>query len=100
MHGSMILTQRGSCVHIVFRKGLVMRIAKVSMCAAALAAAMLTGCSMGGGAAGSSDQMSAGQPGVGETAGNVAMQAGASQAMKGSGVGGGIGYGLQSQAGN
>ena len=57
----------------------------------------------GGGAAPSNDQMAGGQPaGVGETAGNVAIQAGASQAMKKGvgGVGGGLGYGIQNQAGN
>jgi len=83
-----------------------MRITKISMCAAALSAAMLTGCSMmGGGGGGATTAQNAqpdGTPGVAETAGNVAIQAGATQAMKSSagGVGGSIGYGLQSQSGN
>lgn len=86
-------------------RAFVMRHSKLSACAALLGAAMLSGCSMmgGGGAAPSNDQMAGGQPaGVGETAGNVAIQAGASQAMKKGvgGVGGGLGYGIQNQAGN
>ena len=83
-----------------------MRNTKISMCAAALSTAMLTGCSMmGGGGGGATTAQNAqpdGTPGVAETAGNVAIQAGATQAMKSSagGVGGSIGYGLQSQSGN
>jgi len=83
-----------------------MRITKISMCAAALGAAMLTGCSMmGGGSGGATTAQNAqpdATPGVAETAGNVAIQAGATQAMKSSagGVGGSIGYGLQSQSSN
>ena len=80
-----------------------MRITKISMCAAALGAAMLTGCSMmGGGSGGATTAQPDATPGVAETAGNVAIQAGATQAMKSSagGVGGSIGYGLQSQSSN
>jgi hypothetical protein len=86
-----------------------MHFVKSSACAVALGAAMLSGCSMmgggggGGGAAAANPQVgTAQQPGVGETAGNVAIQAGASQAMKKGvgGAGGGLGYGVQSQAGN
>jgi len=83
-----------------------MRLVNSSVCAIALGAAMMSGCSMmgaGAGAASAKPQVgTAQQPGVGETAGNVAIQAGASQAMKKGvgGVGGGLGYGVQSQAGN
>ncbi len=79
-----------------------MQFIKVSTCAtAALGAAMLAGCSSGGagggaGGAGQSGQMANSGPTVGETAGNVAIQAGATEAMKKGGVGGSIGYGLQS----
>ena len=75
-----------------------MRFTKISTCAVALGAAMLLGCSTGGGA--QNDEMAAAGPTVGETAGNVAIQASATEAMKKGGVGGSIGYGLQSQGSN
>lgn len=72
-----------------------MRNAKGWTCAAALGAAMLIGgCASGG--AGESDEMASAGPTVGETAGNVAIQAGATEAMKKGGTAGSIGYGLQS----
>ncbi len=80
-----------------------MRFTNVSMCAAALGAALLTGCSAvggmagmaGAGGAGTSEEMASGAPTAGETAGNVAIQAAATESLKKSGIGGSIGYGLQ-----
>ena len=77
-----------------------MRFAKISTCAAALGAAILIGgCSTGGGSS-ASDQMASGGPTVAETGGNIAIQAGATEAMKKGGLGGSIGYGLQSHGSN
>ena len=79
-----------------------MRFAKTSTCVAALGAAILLGgCSMGGGGGSAapteqSDQMATGAPSVAETGSNIAIQAGATEAMKKGGLGGSIGYGLQS----
>ena len=76
-----------------------MRIAKLSTCAAALGAAILLGgCSTGGGSS-HADQMATG-PTIAETGGNIAIQAGATEAMKKGGLGGSIGYGLQSHGSN
>lgn len=78
-----------------------MRIAKFSMCAAALSAAMLVGCSSssGGGSTTQHEDMTAG-PTAGEAGANIAVQAAAQESMKKGGVGGSIGYGLQSQGSN
>jgi hypothetical protein len=77
-----------------------MRIAKISMCAAAvLGAAMLVGCSSGGSGAAAQNDMSGG-PTAGEAGANIAVQAAAQESMKQGGVGGSIGYGLQSQGSN
>ena len=77
-----------------------MRFTNVSMCAAALGAALLTGCSAvggmaGAGGAGTSEEMASGAPTAGETAGSVAIQAAATESLKKGGLGGSIGYGLQ-----
>jgi hypothetical protein len=78
-----------------------MRFAKISTYAAALGAAILLGgCSTGGGGSPASDQMATGTPSVAETGGNIAIQAGATEAMKKGGLGGSIGYGLQSHGSN
>jgi hypothetical protein len=77
-----------------------MRITKISMCAAALSAAMLVGCSSsGGGSAAQQNDMSAG-PTASEAGANIAVQAAAQEGMKKGGLGGSIGYGLQSQGSN
>src|SRR5688572_6604089 len=93
---------RGNVTFISKAKGLVMRFAKISTCAAALGAAILLGgCSTGGGGGSpASDQMATGGPTVAETGGNIAIQAGATEAMKKGGLGGSIGYGLQSHGSN
>ena len=78
-----------------------MQFTKISTCAIALGAALLLGCQGNGGKGGTqNDEMAAAGPTVSETAGNIAIQAGATQAMKSGGVGGSIGYGLQSQGSN
>ena len=76
-----------------------MRITKISMCAAALSAAMLVGCSSSGGGATQQSDMSAG-PTASEAGANIAVQAAAQEGMKKGGLGGSIGYGLQSQGSN
>ena len=100
MQGS--ISGRDACGNVTFTskaKGLVMRFAKISTCAVALGAAILLGgCSTGGGS--SADQMATGGPSVAETGGNIAIQAGATEAMKKGGLGGSIGYGLQSHGSN
>jgi|SRR5687768_4699600 len=102
MQGS--ISGRDACGNVTFTskaKGLVMRFAKISTCAAALGAAILLGgCSTGGGSSTPSDQMATGGPSVAETGGNIAIQAGATEAMKKGGLGGSIGYGLQSHGSN
>jgi len=76
-----------------------MRFTKVSARAAALGATMiLGGCASGGSSQG--DEMAAAGPTVGETTGNIAVQAAASESIKKGGAGGSIGYGLQSQGHN
>ena len=92
---------RGNVTFISKAKGLVMRFANISTCAAALGAAILLGgCSTGAGGSSASDQMATGGPSVAETGGNIAIQAGATEAMKKGGLGGSIGYGLQSHGSN
>lgn len=56
---------------------------------------MLTG-GCAAGSAGASDEMGSAGPTLGESAGTVAIQAGATEAMKKGGLGGSIGAGLQS----
>lgn len=73
-----------------------MRFTKGSMGAAVLGAALLTGCSSMGGGGAQSDEMASAGPSVGETGGNIAIQAAATESMKKGGVGGSVGYGLQS----
>lgn len=72
---------------------------KLCGCAAALGAALLIGGCASSGSSSDESVADAG-PGVAETGGNIAVQAAASESMKKGGVGGSLGYGLQSQGHN